>query len=80
MDLIHDLARTICCVLGGHVPQEDDDNFFEAMYAVLSAYTPNYRPSLAYQILVFFFGPTNAHIILMRFHRFLSSNRSIIHR
>ena len=78
VDLIHDLARTICCVLGGHVPQEDNDDFFDAMFTVLSAYMPNYRPSIAYQILVFFFGPTHAHIILMRFHRFLSRKR--IHR
>lgn len=74
-DLVHDLARTICCVLGGHVPQEDDDTFFDAMSTVLFAYSSTYRPSIAYQVLVFFFGATNAHIILMRFHRFLSNRR-----
>ncbi len=70
-DVIKDLAASICELLGGRVPERDDDTFFEAMHAVLTFATHSYRPSLAYQILVFFFGHTTAHIILVRFHEFM---------
>lgn len=80
--IVEECARTICVCLGGRVPQQEDESFFRALQIVLEAATGErlYRPTLLYHILVFFFGPTRAHIIVVRFHDWCRMNERRIRR
>ena len=77
-EIVEECARTICLFLGGRVPSNDnDESFFRALEIVLEAAAGRriYRPTLLYHILVFFFGPTRAHTIVVRFHDWCNRRR-----
>lgn len=76
-EIVEECATTICLLLGGRVPREEDESFFRALEVVLEAATGHrpYRPTLLYHILVFFFGHRRAHMIVVRFREFCSRRR-----
>lgn len=79
--LIREIAETVVSLMGCDPRQEENESlFFESLQFVMNAAIPRrrpYRASMLYHVLVFFFGHTTAHVILMRYQEFLSARRNL---